>query len=59
MFIMESTSYNLSEVSCTSEESTARTRVVRGKSLKACTAKAVGWTLEKATDAHVQEKHIE
>ena len=58
MFIMESTSYNLSEVSCTSEESTARTKVVRGKSLKACMAKAVGWTMEKTKDAPVQGGHI-
>ena len=57
MFIMESTSYNLSEVSCTSEKSTARTIVVRGKSLKACMAKAVGWTLDKAKDAPVQVRH--
>lgn len=51
---MESTS----EVSCTntesttmtcdSTESTARTRIRRGISLKACVAKAAGWTLEKA-----------
>ena len=44
--IMEITS----KVSYTSEESTAKTRVVRGKSLKACVAKAAGWTLEKAKD---------
>ena len=46
-----------SEVSCTSEESTARTRVVRGKSLKACVAKAAGWTLEKAKDITLPEVH--
>ena len=43
---MESTS----ESSCRSVESTARTRFRRGKSLKACVAKAAGWTLEKAKD---------
>jgi hypothetical protein len=43
------------EVSYTSEESTARTRVIRGKSLKACVAKAVEWTLEKAKDVTLPE----
>ena len=41
---------SISEVSSTSEESTGRTRFTRGKSLKACVAKAAGWTLEKAKD---------
>ena len=43
------------EVSCNSEESTARTRFTRGKSLKACVAKAAGWTLEKAKDVTLPE----
>ena len=43
------------EVSCTSEESTARTRFMRGKSLKACVAKAAGWTLEKAKNVTLPE----
>jgi hypothetical protein len=52
---MESTCHSLSEVSCISEESTARTRVVRGKSLKACVAKAAGWILEKTNDVTLPE----
>ena len=52
---MESTNDGLSEVSCTSEESTARTRFIRGKSLKACVAKAARWTLEKAKDVTLPE----
>ncbi len=43
------------EVSCTSEESTVRTRFMRGKSLRACVAKAAGWTLEKAKDVTLPE----
>ena len=54
---MESTHHSLSEVSCTSEESTARTKVARGKSLKACVAKVVGWTLEKTKDVSLHEVH--
>ena len=48
---MESTS----ESSCNSVESTARTRFTRGISLKACVAKAAGWTLEKAKDVTLPE----
>ena len=52
---MESIHHNFNEESCTSEESTARTRFTRGKSLKACVAKAAGWTLEKAKDVTLPE----
>ena len=31
------------------------TRFIRGKSLKACVAKAAGWTLEKAKDVTLPE----
>ena len=48
---MESTS----ESSCSGVESTARTRFTRGKSLKACVAKAAGWTLEKAKNVTLPE----
>ena len=54
---MESTSHSINEVPCTSEESTARTKVARGKSLKACVANAVGWTLEKAKDVTMPDVH--
>ena len=46
---------SISEVSNTNEESTARTKFTRGKSLKACVAKASGWTLEKAKDVTLLE----
>jgi hypothetical protein len=48
--IMESTNNSLSEVSCNSTKSTARSRFRRGMSLKAIVAKAAGWTLKKAKD---------
>ena len=48
---MESTS----ESSYSSVESTASTRLTRGKSLKACVAKAAGWTLDKAKDVTLLE----
>ena len=44
-----------SESSCNSVESTARTRFTRGISLKACVAKAAGWTLEKAKNLTLPE----
>ena len=44
-----------SESSCNSVESTARTRFTRGISLKACVAKAAGWTLEKYKDVTLPE----
>ena len=43
------------EVSCTSEESTTRTRFVWGKSLKVCVTKVAGWTFEKAKDVTLPE----
>ena len=43
------------EGSCNSVDSTARMRFTRGKSLKACVAKAAGWTLEKAKDVTLPE----
>ena len=46
---------SMSESSYNSVESTARTRFKRGKSLKACVAKAAGWTLEKAKDVTLPE----
>jgi hypothetical protein len=38
---------SISENSCCSVESTAKTHFTKGISLKACMAKAAGWTLEK------------
>ncbi len=45
----------MSEVSCSSNESTTRTRFMRGKSLKACVTKVAGWTLAKAKDVNLPE----
>ena len=55
---MEPTSHGFDEVTSTSQESSAKTKVSRGKSLKACVAKVVEWTLEKAKDSPTQEDHI-
>ena len=55
MCIMDSIPHSLSEGLCNSEVSTARTRFTRGISLKACVAKAAGWTLEKAKDVTLPE----
>ncbi len=55
---MEPTSHSLTEVASTSEESTATTKVSRGKSLRACVAKVVGWTLEAANAIPTQEDCI-
>ena len=46
---------SISESSSSSVESTARTRFTRGISLKACVAKAAGWTLEKYKDVTLPE----
>ena len=48
---MESTSEN----SKSSVVSTARTPFTRGMSLRACVAKAAGWTLEKYKDVTLPE----
>ena len=48
---MESTS----DSSCSSVVSTARTQFRRGISLRACVAKAAGWTLEKYKDVTLPE----
>jgi len=52
---MEPTHHSFNEVTSTSEELSARTRFTRGKSLKACVAKAAGWTLEKTKDVTLPE----
>ena len=45
---MSCTNTESTAMSCDSTESTVRTRFRQGISLKACVAKAAGWTLEKA-----------
>ena len=55
---MESTSHSLTEAKSTNEKTLAKARVSRGISLRACVAKAAGWTLEKANALPVQEASI-
>ena len=58
MCLMEPTSHGFNEITSTNEKTLAKTKVSRGKSSKACVAKAAGWTLEKAKDSPTQEDHI-
>ena len=51
---MESTSHSLTEAKITNEKALAKVKVSRGISLRACVAKAVDWTLEKANALSVQ-----
>ena len=55
---MEPISHVLNEVSGTSEKTSVKTKVSRDRSLRACVAKATGWTLEKANDLLIQEDYI-
>ena len=55
---MEPISHGLNEVTSTSEESTAMTKVSKRRFLRACVAKSAGWTLEKANDLPIQEDYI-
>ena len=55
---MESTSHNLMEAKITNDEALAKAKVSRRISLRACVAKAKGWTLEKANALPIHEaKH--
>ena len=55
---MKSTSHNLTEVKSTNEKTLAKAKVSREISLRACVAKAAGWTLEKANALPIQEASI-
>ena len=55
---MESTSHSLIEVNSTCEKTLAKAKISRGISLRACVAKAAGWTLEKANALPIQEANI-
>ena len=55
---MESTSHHLTEFKGPNEKTLVKAKVVRGISLRACVAKAAGWTLEKANAPPVQEANI-
>ena len=46
------------ETKITNEKALANGKVSRGISLRACVAKAAGWTLEKANALPVQEASI-
>ena len=55
---MESTSHNPTETKGTNEKTLAKAKIVRGISLRACVAKAAGWTLGKANALPPQEANI-
>ena len=55
---MESATHSLTEVKSTDEKTLAKAKVSRGISLRACVAKAAGWTLEKANALPIQETSI-
>ena len=55
---MEPTSHGFNEITSTNEKTLAKTKVSRGKSSRACVAKAAGWTLEKANALPIQETSI-
>ena len=55
---MESTSHNLKEAKITNDEALAKAKVSRRISLRACVAKAKGWTLEKANAPPIHEASI-
>ena len=55
---MDATSKNLSKANDTEEKNSAQAKTSRGLSLRACVAKAVGWTLKKATALPIQEACI-
>ena len=55
---MEPTSHSLNEVTSTNEKALAKAKVSRGISLRACVAKAEGWTLEKANALPIHEASI-
>ena len=55
---MESTSHNLTGAKSVNETTLTNAKVSRGISLRACVAKAAGWTLEKANALPMQEASI-
>ena len=55
---MESTSHSLTEAKITNEKALAKAKVSRKISLRACVAKAEGWTLEKANALPIHEASI-
>ena len=55
---MDSTNKGLAEVKGKEEKTLAKSKVSREMSLRACVAKAAGWTLEKANALPTQEASI-
>ena len=55
---MESTSHNFKEAKIANDEALAKAKVSMRISLKACVAKAKGWTLEKANALPIQDTNI-
>ena len=55
---MESTSHGLTKAKITNEKALDNAKVPKGISLRACVAKAAGWTLEKANALPIQEVSI-
>ena len=54
-WVMESANHSLTEVKSTNGKTLAKAKVSRGISLRACVARAAGWTLEKANALPSQE----
>ena len=55
---MDSMSKGLAEVKDAEEKNVVKAKVSRGISLRACVAKAEGWTLEKANSLPMKEASI-
>ena len=55
---MKSATHSPTEVKSTDDKTLAKAKVSRGISLRACVAKAAGWTLEKANALPIQEANI-
>ena len=55
---MDSISNNFAEAKGTEGNSVVKVKTSRGISLRACVAKAAGWTLEKANATPIQEASI-
>ena len=55
---MESATHSPPKVKITDDKPSAKAKVSRGISLRACVAKAAGWTLEKANVSPPQKANI-
>ena len=57
-WIMESTTHSPTKVKSTDDKTLAKAKVARGIPLRACVARAAGWTFEKADASSPQEGNI-